>query len=148
MSPEVDASIYGFGAFGENLTLEGLTEETVCLGDVWRIGSCELQITEPRGPCGTLTRRWLRPALLGEVNRSAAAGWYNAVRQEGMVGDGDEAVLVERVQDDWTMARVFHLVYDRVVSRRDVESLRDAPFTSDAMRVRMEQRLTTPSRLA
>jgi len=148
MSPEVDASIYGFGAFGENLTLEGLTEETVCLGDVWRIGSCELQITEPRGPCGTLTRRWLRPALLGEVNRSAAAGWYNAVRQEGMVGDGDEAVLVERVQDDWTMARVFHLMYDRVVSRRGVESLRDAPFTSDAMRVRMEQRLTTPSRLA
>jgi len=65
-----------------------------------------------------------------------------------MVGDGDEAVLVERVQDDWTMARVFHLVYDRVVSRRDVESLRDAPFTSGAMRGRMEQRLTTPSRLA
>jgi len=147
MSADVDASVYGFGAFGENLTVDGLTEHTVCLGDVWRIGSCALQITEPRGPCSTLTRRWLCPALLGDVNQSAAAGWYNAVRQPGTVAHRDDAMLVERVQSEWTMARVFHLVHDRVVSRRDVESLRDAPFTGDDIRRRMEQRLTTPSRL-
>ena len=147
MSSDVDASVYTFGAFGENLTIDGLTEATVCLGDIWRIGSCELQITEPRGPCGTLTRRWLRPALLGMIHATAAAGWYNAVRRDGAVGAGDEAVLVERVQDEWTMQRVYHIENDRIVSRRDVIALRDAPFASDGVRRSMERRLTVPTRL-
>lgn len=147
MSADVDASVYGIGAFGENLTIDGLTEHTVCLGDVWRIGSCELQITEPRGPCGTLTRRWMRPALLGEVHQTAAAGWYNAVHRDGAVAPGDEAVLIERVQEEWTMARVYRLEHDRQVSRRDVIALRDAPFAGDGLRRGMERRLATPARL-
>jgi MOSC domain-containing protein YiiM len=147
MSAEVDASLYTFGAFGENLTVDGLTERTVCLGDVWRIGTCELEITEPRGPCGTLTRRWLRPALLHEVHQTAAAGWYNAVRCEGVVAHGDDAVLVRRVQEEWTLERVYHLEQDRVVSRRDVEALRDAAVATVATRARMAKRLSTPTRL-
>jgi len=147
MSSEVDASLYTFGAFGENLTIDGLTERTVCLGDVWRIGSCELEITEPRGPCGTLTRRWMRPALLGEVHATAAAGWYNAVRVDGAVAAGDDAVLVRRVQEEWTVERVYHLEQDRVVARRDAVALRDAAVATDATRQRMVKRLATPGRL-
>jgi MOSC domain-containing protein YiiM len=147
MSADVDASFYTFGAFGENVTVDGLTERTVCLGDVWRIGTCELEITEPRGPCGTLTRRWLRPALLPEVHATAAAGWYNAVRREGVVAHGDDAVLVRRVQEEWTLERVYRLEQDRVVSRRDAEALRDADVATAATRARMERRLATPSRL-
>lgn len=146
MSGDVDASQYGFGAFGENLTVDGLSEHTVCLGDRWRIGTGELQITEPRGPCGTLTRRWLRPALLREVSQTAAAGWYNAVVRDGVVAPGDEAVLLERVQDQWTIARVFQLVEQRVVARTDVVALHDAPFVHDALRVRLARRLDTPGR--
>ena len=74
MSSDVDASVYGFGAFGENLTVEGLDERNVFLGDLWRIGGCVLRITEPRGPCATLTRRWIRPALLNEVKLTAEIG--------------------------------------------------------------------------
>ena len=146
MSADVDASHYTFGAFGENLTVDGLTESTVCLGDRWRIGTCELQISEPRGPCGTLTRRWLRPALLREVSQTAAAGWYNAVVRDGVVAPGDAAVLMDRVQDQWTMARVFRLIEERVVPRADVVALRDAPFVSDALRLRLARRLDTPGR--
>ncbi len=146
MSRDVDASVYGFGAFGENFTVDGLTEHTVCLGDRWRIGTSELQITEPRGPCGTLTRRWLRPALLREVSESAAAGWYNAVVREGVVAPNDDAVLLERVQETWTMARVFHLIEQRVVSRTDVLELHDAPYVHEALRIRLARRLDTPGR--
>ena len=146
MSDEVDASLYAFGAFGENITMDGLTEHTVCLGDRWRIGTCELQITEPRGPCGTLTRRWLRPQLLREVRQTAAAGWYNAVVRDGIVAPGDEAVLLERVQDQWTIARVFHLVEQREAARADMEALHDAPFVHQALRLRLARRLDTPGR--
>jgi MOSC domain-containing protein YiiM len=147
MSSDVDASQYGFGAFGENLTIDGLTESTVCLGDIWRIGSCELRITEPRGPCATLTRRWMRPALLPEFHATAAAGWYNAVHRVGAVTTGDVAELVERVQDEWTVARVYHLEQDRVIARADAIALRDALVATDNTRQRMARRLTTPSRL-
>lgn len=146
MSPDIDASRYGFGAFGENLTVDGLTEANVCLGDSWAIGDCVLRISEPRGPCATLTRRWMRPQLLGDVKRNAASGWYNAVLQPGMVAAGDEARLVERVQQAWTMERVFHLLERRVASRADLMALHDAPCTHDALRARLARRLATPSR--
>jgi MOSC domain-containing protein YiiM len=146
MTSEVDASAYGFGAFGENITVEGLSEHTVHLGDLWRIGTCLLQITEPRGPCQTLTRRWMRPELLHEVQVTAAAGWYNAVREDGAVAPGDEARLVERVQTSWSVARVFHLLESRVVAREDVLALHDAAYTHEALRARLARRLATPGR--
>lgn len=147
MSADVDASVYGFGAFGENLTVDGLTEDTVCLGDTWQVGGCVLRVTEPRGPCNTLTRRWLRPALLGEVQRTAAAGWYNTVVREGVVADRDAIVLLDRVQEAWTVARAFHLLEARRALRPDVEQLRDAPFTTSGMRERLARRAATPGRL-
>lgn len=146
MSAEVDASVYGFGAFGENLTIDGLRESSVCLGDIWRIGTCVLQITEPRGPCATLTRRWMRPALLDEVKTTAAAGWYNAVLTEGAVRAGDRATLDTRLQNEWTLERVFHLLETRVVSRQDVERLCDNACTHAGLRERLARLLQTPGR--
>jgi MOSC domain-containing protein YiiM len=89
----------------------------------------------------------MRPALLQEVHQTAAAGWYNAVRRDGVVAAGDDAVLVQRVQDEWTLERVYHLEQDRVVSRRDALALRDTTVATDATRQRMEKRLATPGRL-
>lgn len=146
MSPAVDASVYGYGAFGENLTVDGLAEHSVFLGDVWQIGGCRLQITEPRGPCATLTRRWMRPALLNEVKSSAAAGWYNAVIEEGPVAPGDTLSLVTRVQDDFSVERVFHLLEQRTVPRAEAQALHDAPFIHGALRARLARRLSTAGR--
>ncbi|MCC7053157.1 MAG: MOSC domain-containing protein [Gemmatimonadaceae bacterium] len=146
MSPSVDASRYGFGAFGENLTVDGLTDQTVCLGDVWQVGDSEMEITEPRGPCATLARRWLRPALRREVTETAAAGWYNAVRREGAVSPGDDVVLLRRVQEDWTVARVFALLESPRATRGDLMALRDAPGTHAGLRERLTRRAATPSR--
>lgn len=146
MSGAIDASHWGLGAFGENLTIEGLVEDTVCLGDLWQVGTCRLRITEPRGPCATLTRRWMRPALLADVKRTAAAGWYNAVEREGEVAIGDAATLIERTQDTWTLQRVFHLLEARIASRAELQSLHDAECTHDGLRARLERRLATPGR--
>lgn len=148
MSPAIDASVYGFGAFGENLTIDGVRESTVCLGDIWQIGECVLQITEPRGPCATLTRRWMRPALLDEVRVTAAAGWYNAVLTEGAVRTGDCATLVTRIQTEWTLERVFHLLEGRVVSRQDVERLCESECAHAGLRQRLSRRLLMPGRMS
>jgi MOSC domain-containing protein YiiM len=146
MSAEIDASRFGWGAFGENITIDGIDERSVCLGDIWQIGDATLQITEPRAPCATLARRWLRPTLIDEVNANARAGWYNAVLREGAASTGADATLLERVTDVWTVERVFYLLHRRVVSRNDVIALHDAPCTNDALRARLSRRLETPGR--
>jgi MOSC domain-containing protein YiiM len=146
MSPDIDASVYGFGAFGENLTIDSVDDRRVFLGDLWQVGGCVLRVTEPRGPCATLTRRWMRPALLDEVKSTAAAGWYNAVDTPGPVRAGDAATLRERQQDQWSVATVFHLLEDRVVSRGMLRALMDAPVAHDALRDRLQRRLMTPGR--
>jgi MOSC domain-containing protein YiiM len=146
MSAVFDASVFGFGAFGENLTIAGMDEHSVCIGDLWRVGNAVLRITEPRGPCNTLTRRWMRPALLPEITTNARAGWYNVVHTPGDVRTGDSAELIERVQHEWTVARVFHLLYQRVVSRAEVQTLHDAPFTNPGLLPHLAKRLLTPGR--
>ena len=147
MSAEVDASRLGPGAFGENLTIDGLAEESVFLGDLWQIGECRLRITEPRAPCATLARRWLRPSLIAEVTSTAAAGWYNRVEQEGDVTVGDRATLVERVQHEWSLARVFHLLEARVVRRSELLSLSESAGVHAGLLDRLDRRLRTPGRV-
>ncbi len=146
MSAEIDCATFGPGAFGENVLIDGLTEANVCLGDTWQIGKCVLQITEPRGPCGTLARRWMRPTLIAEVKANARAGWYNAVLQEGEVRDGDRATLIGRKTQTWTVERVFQLIEARVAARADVVALRDDACTHDGLRAKLNRRLDTPGR--
>jgi MOSC domain-containing protein YiiM len=147
MSTEFDASQFGLGAFGENLVIDGLDEGSVCLGDEWEIGSCRLRITEPRGPCNTLTRRWMRPALLGEVRQTAHAGWYNAVTQEGTLKIGDQARLLQRIAPRWTIERLFHLIEGARASRADVIELLESPALTEALRDKFTRRLATPGRI-
>ena len=86
-----------WGAFGENLTTEGLSEETVRIGDRLRIGSTDLIVTQPRMPCFKLGLRFGRPDMVKRFLQSGRSGFYLAVLQEGDVGAGD---AVEHVAHD------------------------------------------------
>jgi MOSC domain-containing protein YiiM len=94
-----------YGAFGENLTVDGTTEEAACLGDVWRAGTALLQISEPRKPCKNISRFWNRPDLLRLVERTGRHGFYLRVLQEGVVAAGQEIRLIDRPHPDWSVAR-------------------------------------------
>ena len=79
-----------FGAFGENLTVEGLSESGVHVGDRLSVGTAEFLVTQPRFPCfkleAHLARRIVGPRML-ETGRT---GFYLAVRREGRLAAGDE----------------------------------------------------------
>ena len=78
------------GAFGENLTVEGLPlEEEVAVGDRFRIGSAELVVTQPRVPCYKLGLRFGREDMVKRFLASRRTGYYLAVEAEGDVGAGD-----------------------------------------------------------
>lgn len=86
-----------FGAFGENLTTEGLTEESAHIGDQFRFGSSVLQISQPRMPCFKLALRFGRADMVKKFWQSERSGIYFSVVQEGSVKRGEE---IEKVASD------------------------------------------------
>ena len=83
-------------AFGENLSVEGMREEDVCIGDIYRIGTTEVQVSQPRQPCKTLAARYGREDFVKQVVDSGRTGFYFKVINEGRVQAGDEITLVQR----------------------------------------------------
>jgi MOSC domain-containing protein YiiM len=82
------------GAFGENLTVEGLPlEEAVGVGDRLRIGAAELVVTQPRLPCYKLGLRFGREDMVKRFLVSGRTGYYLSVEEEGDVGAGDRVEI-------------------------------------------------------
>ncbi len=102
-----------FGGFGENLTIEGADEESVCLGDRYQIGSVELEVSQPRQPCWKISRRWELKTLLKEVTQTGRTGWYLRVAREGTLRANDEVVLIKRPYPEWSIRRANDLLFGR-----------------------------------
>lgn len=100
---------FGPGALGENLTIAGLDESLVCIGDVYEMGEVHVQVSQPRGPCNHIARRWNRQDLLSRVVATGRTGWYLRVLEEGLVVRGAEVVLRERRHPRITVADVTRL---------------------------------------
>jgi MOSC domain-containing protein YiiM len=83
-----------WGAFGENLSIQGFQEDRIRVGDVFRIGTTELVVTQPRLPCFKLNLRFQRSDMVRRFLKSGRTGFYFAVLKEGelKVGDGFELV--------------------------------------------------------
>src|SRR6478672_2861545 len=64
------------GGFGENLTIAGLDETTVCIGDRWRAGDVVVEVSQPRQPCWKMGRRWQIVDLPKQVIQNGKSGWY------------------------------------------------------------------------
>lgn len=101
----------GAGAFGENFTVSGLDETTVCLGDVFAVGTVLVEVSQPRGPCWKLGRKWDRLDLPKLVLKAGKTGWYFRVKRPGQVEAGEGIRLVERPYAQWTIVEVNRVAY-------------------------------------
>jgi len=97
-----------YGSFAENLTISGLDETTVWIGDIYQIGEAKIQVTKPRIPCWKIARRWGIPDLTKRATQSTRMGWYCRVLKEGDVEAGISVDLLERPDREQTVAQVFH----------------------------------------
>jgi len=118
--PGMDLS---WGMFGENFTTEGFLEDAVYIGDRFRIGETEVMVTEPRMPCYKLGIKFGRADIIKRFLASRRTGFYFAVMREGMVGAGDDVELIEREQQEISVADVTRLY---AFDKDDVKSLRRA----------------------
>ena len=106
---QIASTDFPWGAFGENLTTEGLLEDRIHIGDRYRAGSTEFIVTQPRMPCFKLGIRFNRPDMVKRFLRSGRVGFYLAVVQEGDIGAGDSLDLVAEDNSHITVADVVGL---------------------------------------
>lgn len=120
-----------WGTFGENLTIEGLREEGVVIGERFHIGTAELEVTEPRLPCFKLAIKIGRPDIIKRFLRSGRTGFYLAIVHEGEVGAGDEIERLDGGREQLTVADLVRLASN---PQDDPELLRRV-LASDALPV-------------
>lgn len=99
------------GQFGENLTTEGLLEREVVIGDVFRVGTAALQVSQPRSPCFKLGIRMKDPKFVRTFLRSARTGFYFRVAESGRIGAGDSIERVERGETGITVHELWDLSF-------------------------------------
>ena len=111
------------GAFGENISTHGLTEQDVCIGDRFRLGTALVEICQGRQPCWKQAYRLGDKSVVAAMVKSGHSGWYYRVIEPGHVAAGDALVHVDRKHSAWTVARTTALVVGGV--GRNGASLRD-----------------------
>lgn len=128
------------GEFGENFTLEGLTEREVCIGDIFSVGSAVVQISQPRQPCWKLARRWQIKDLAVQVERTGFTGWYFRVLQEGLVESNVALRLMDRPFPEWTVATANHIMHHERGNPKAAEQLHRCPLLSSSWQQTLRDR--------
>ncbi|MEU4928727.1 MOSC and FAD-binding oxidoreductase domain-containing protein [Streptomyces yokosukanensis] len=112
-----------FGIFGENFTVDGLPDDEVCIGDRYRVGEAEFEVTQPRVTCYRVGMRLGEPAMAALLVAHHRPGFYLRVLTEGRVRAGDEITLTRKGPGELSVADTDALLY---LPGRDPEKLRRA----------------------
>ena len=120
------------GAFGENLTISGMSEQTVCIGDTFSIGPVVFEVSQPRQPCWKLARRWRRNELVPLVINNGRTGWYLRVMEEGVIAPGMPVQRLSCVNPDWPIARANTILHHQKKNLELTLELAAVPRLADA----------------
>lgn len=127
------------GGMGENLVVDGRDEDEVCLGDIFRVGTVRLQVSEPREPCNTLARVVGTTRIVKMMLRTGRCGWYSRVLDEGVLAAGDALVLETRPNPGWTIRRVARMAADLPATPVEAQALKTLSGLSPGWRDRALQ---------
>ena len=137
---ELDRPDLPHGAFGENFTIDGLSEDVVCVGDSYALGDdVVVQVSQPRVPCWKLARRWRLKELTALVERSGRTGWYLRVLKEGEVQPGLTVTLIERPHPEWTVTRASQVMRHRTKDRAAAGALATLEVLAESWRTRLAE---------
>ncbi len=114
---------FAIGQFGENFTVEGMLDDQVCVGDVFRIGGALVEVSQPRIPCYKLALKMGIEGFQNTFLKSGRVGFYLRVLEEGEVGAGDDVVLVKRDPRGMGVLQVSDLLY---FDKENLEAARQA----------------------
>lgn len=139
--PQVPAERFCTGAFGENFSTVGLIEANICVGDVFRLGTAVIQVSQARQPCWKLNVRFGRSDMARLVQESARTGWYHRVLETGEVAPGAELHLLDRPHPEWPLARLLHHLYANPLNDRALAAIAALSVLPASWRELAERRL-------
>lgn len=137
------AHFFKAGGFGENLCTLGVDEDSVCLGDVFQLGTAIIQVSQGRTPCWKLNHRFGFADMVRRVQDSGRTGWYYRVLAEGSIAPEGELSLIERPYPDWTLARLINVLHHDQPDRKALARLAELPLLASSWREKAEKRLAT-----
>lgn len=100
------------GSLGENLSTHGLHEHNVCIGDIFQVNNCVLQVSQPRSPCWKINHKFDLEHAATFIQHQYITGWYYRVLQTGQLQAGDTLTLAKRPNADLTIAHFWQCVLE------------------------------------
>ncbi|MYM68234.1 MOSC domain-containing protein [Pseudoduganella sp. FT55W] len=129
------------GAFGENVSTVGMTEQDVCIGDIYQVGSALVQVSQGRQPCWRLNRRLQRDDAALNMQSAGATGWYYRVLCEGWIAQHDKFELVQRPRPEWPMQRLIAALFSQRLQRDEWQQASRIEQLSSNWRTTFERRV-------
>lgn len=131
------------GSFGENLTISGLREDTIMIGDTLSIGECILQVSQPREPCYKVAARHNLVQLPVWIRQTGYSGYYFRVLKEGSLKEGDTAHLEERGKGRITVTLANAIMYGADIPSEQIKRLLNEEALSASWRKQLTKKLAS-----
>ena len=128
-------------AFGENITATGILEHDTRIGDLWRIGTAVVQVSQPRSPCAKVAARLGLPDVVADARRTRFTGLHLRVLEPGALAAGDAIELLERAAHGVTVADAVAARFDPAPPRALVAAVLGLPELAEEWRVKTAPRL-------
>ena len=142
MYPELN---WDWGMFGENLTVEGLDESIMRIGDIYKIGNAIVQVSQPREPCYKLGVRFGNAKILKEFIDYGYSGTYVRILEEGEVKNGDELILQKKSENTLTVKECFQIILakqkDPVLLQKAINNPSLPEYKRDRLKKYVEQEI-------
>ncbi|QDU54176.1 MOSC domain-containing protein [Aeoliella mucimassa] len=131
------------GTFGENLTIDGLTDAQVQIGDQFRIGTVLLEVTQPRQPCSKLGVKMKSPAFIKQFHQAELPGFYLRVLEPGRLAVGQAVERVMQAEHSMNIPDIYRLLHAKSVDRNELQRAAELPALSAAWRSDFEKLLSS-----
>ncbi len=129
------------GGLGENISTTGVDEASICIGDIFTLGTARVQLCQPRTPCWKIEARHGVEGMTRYIAEHGIAGWYYRVLAEGEVAVGDTLELIERAADPITLAAFWAVVHAHRPGADALQRLAEAPGLSANWQRRLWERV-------
>ena len=129
------------GSLGENVSTTGWDEDAVCIGDIFRIGSAIVQVSQPRQPCWKINHKFGEDELMRFVAEHCIAGWYYRVIEGGIIAAGDPFELIGRNAEPVTLRHLWFAFRAHRPDQTELARLRDIPGLSPNWVQKIDERI-------
>lgn len=136
-----DFSYENTATYGENFVVSDLNEDNVCIGDRYKIGTCVVEVSQPRKPCERLSKNTEKDETRDLIYRTGLSGWYVRVIETGEIHQGDDLTLLSRPHPDVTIRHLNRLL-SAPQSEAELEYALTLNVLADAFKRSLQSQLT------